>query len=49
MSVGVVSGGKTTITPTQFNFESVKVCDIAPELKSLGTVSMMDKTVRIEL
>jgi len=33
----------------KYSYETVKLVDIAPELLHLGQVSMIDKTIRIDL
>ena len=39
----------TADVDAEFNYESVRLVDIAPELLHLGQLSMIDKTVRIDL
>ena len=33
----------------EYNYESIRLIDIAPELLHLGQISMIDKTIRIDL
>ena len=39
----------TADNAAEYNYESVRLVDIAPELIHLGQLSMIDKTVRIDL
>lgn len=47
-STNAVSISSTDFT-VEYNYESVRLVDIVPELLHLGQLSMIDKTVRIDL